>query len=814
MVRVKQSEFETSSQIPSGKNKTYFETESYFIENLGNDYLPYSKEETREETKERRRKMTRIFMRKSQASESQKTKVEGDLKRKLGTGYIPEKDGETPCETRLRRKKLRRLSSTQSSTQSSQASTQSSQASSQISILDPEFGLVTNEWITDDIIDVAATILKQQFPLVAGFEKASVGRVAFAVQVDTNTEGMQFHHINGCHWVLSSTMGGLPIKIYDSLPSESPSRDLIHQLTNLYFPGEVSAEEVVQIPVQRQEGAQDCGIFAICFAVSLLHGQDVSRLRYDQSKMRSHLITCLQKKKITPFPLTCNEKENQVPNSFNVSSKKSYRDVLKGNNDKENQALHFIDHDSNAAVLERNRQFLDTEKSYREKLGDKYIPFASGESQMSTKTRRDKMETWLVKQKTKAPSPQEKIVHLESPANESISEEAERLNALNNANLSSKKSYRDVLKGNNENENQAPHFIDHGSDAAVLERNRQFLDKEKSYRDKLGEKYLPFAAGESIWRTRTRRNQMEAWLAKQKEKAHCPQEEIEQLESPANESISKEAERLNALNNANQRKEAQRQLFDITNVPEALTKETHQQRQAVKRNFERNRNTDAELNRKGESLNLPPMVIPEREDDADRNKRRTLYKSKITQIERNQKIDVKLNRRGEYLNLPPMEIPVAEDNQARNRRRKLYRKEIKEAEQKKAMEEENPLQQCSDPAINVEAFETEWETLKKEFDYAAERPSEKFSEREKKLWKACDEFTTKQKNYIYESCEVCHEINQVAAPYQVYQDLRMCPRCRKDDLRPRLFSAENNMIPADQPEVTSEIRQIQKKNLQ
>ena len=51
-------------------------------------------------------------------------------------------------------------------------------------------------------------------------------------------------------------------------------------------------------------GIADCGHFAIAFAVHLAFGEDVSRLTFDQSQMRQHLVKCFQKKETQPFPLT------------------------------------------------------------------------------------------------------------------------------------------------------------------------------------------------------------------------------------------------------------------------------------------------------------------------------------------------------------------------------------------------------------------------------------------------------------------------------------------------------------------------------
>ena len=53
---------------------------------------------------------------------------------------------------------------------------------------------------------------------------------------------------------------------------------------------------------QFQKGGSDCGLFAIAFATDLCHGNNPASYRYDQDKLRSHLLECLRLKKMTPFP--------------------------------------------------------------------------------------------------------------------------------------------------------------------------------------------------------------------------------------------------------------------------------------------------------------------------------------------------------------------------------------------------------------------------------------------------------------------------------------------------------------------------------
>jgi len=46
---------------------------------------------------------------------------------------------------------------------------------------------------------------------------------------------------------------------------------------------------------QKQTGGMDCGLFAIAFAVALMFNLHPSKLKFNQQKMRSHLVECCTK---------------------------------------------------------------------------------------------------------------------------------------------------------------------------------------------------------------------------------------------------------------------------------------------------------------------------------------------------------------------------------------------------------------------------------------------------------------------------------------------------------------------------------------
>ena len=53
---------------------------------------------------------------------------------------------------------------------------------------------------------------------------------------------------------------------------------------------------------QVQKGIHDYGLFCMAFSFSLAAGEDLSTIRFDQTRMREHLEACFESKQLTSFP--------------------------------------------------------------------------------------------------------------------------------------------------------------------------------------------------------------------------------------------------------------------------------------------------------------------------------------------------------------------------------------------------------------------------------------------------------------------------------------------------------------------------------
>ena len=87
------------------------------------------------------------------------------------------------------------------------------------------------------------------------------------------------------------------IEIFDSLYA-SVHKDSRNTIMNLF---ESSCVPVLTMAeMSKQEGVNDCGVFAIAAATALAFGSDP--LQVQQSRMREHLLICFERGSISPFP--------------------------------------------------------------------------------------------------------------------------------------------------------------------------------------------------------------------------------------------------------------------------------------------------------------------------------------------------------------------------------------------------------------------------------------------------------------------------------------------------------------------------------
>ena len=160
--------------------------------------------------------------------------------------------------------------------------------------------LLNGIWITDNIVNAGQIIIKYTFPHICGLQNIlPVMNLQFDVQL---TEFVQILHIDGNHWITISTIGCKvgEVNLYDCNQCESLSASTEEQMSCLLNSKEKELHVKI-MPVQRQKGCSDCGLFALAFAATLCSGSCPSNMVYKQSSMRKHLLDCFLHFSMTIF---------------------------------------------------------------------------------------------------------------------------------------------------------------------------------------------------------------------------------------------------------------------------------------------------------------------------------------------------------------------------------------------------------------------------------------------------------------------------------------------------------------------------------
>ena len=101
------------------------------------------------------------------------------------------------------------------------------------------------------------------------------------------------------HWYTVSTVGCSEgsVNWYDSSYNELDFDSKVQICSILKYDGKVL--KFNKIPLQSQQEAADCGLFAIAFALCLGNNPQ-------SRKMREHLVDCIENQNFTNFPFSVN----------------------------------------------------------------------------------------------------------------------------------------------------------------------------------------------------------------------------------------------------------------------------------------------------------------------------------------------------------------------------------------------------------------------------------------------------------------------------------------------------------------------------
>ena len=105
-------------------------------------------------------------------------------------------------------------------------------------------------------------------------------------------------------WRQRTCTGVVNVLVMDSMGLFMSLNELtILQIARIYsIRRSKSFLEIQMLSVQQQKGAFDCALFAIANATEVCEGNNPEHVKYDQTKMRDHLLNCFGSRKLTTFP--------------------------------------------------------------------------------------------------------------------------------------------------------------------------------------------------------------------------------------------------------------------------------------------------------------------------------------------------------------------------------------------------------------------------------------------------------------------------------------------------------------------------------
>ena len=170
-------------------------------------------------------------------------------------------------------------------------------------MLADKYILTSNDWLTDRHVNAANKLLLAQFPSQNGLQDPLL-LVNLKKYNSSRDKFVQVINVNNQHWICISNKlcsAGV-VEVFDTLPHLSKNSETVYSQVATILRSEDKSFTLNHIDVQRQFGSNDCALFSIAFATNLCFGEDPHQIGYLQSSFRPHLLKCLEKKQLAPFP--------------------------------------------------------------------------------------------------------------------------------------------------------------------------------------------------------------------------------------------------------------------------------------------------------------------------------------------------------------------------------------------------------------------------------------------------------------------------------------------------------------------------------
>ena len=157
------------------------------------------------------------------------------------------------------------------------------------------------EELTDKHMQFTQCMIKKQFPSIGGLYSTLLQDKPPSFRSRTANTIQVVHCKKRKHWITTSTKWckDNQVAVYDSVfvRLDAETRTTIMKMFRLK-----KTKDIIMMPMQKQDGSTDCGVFAIAVMTSLAYEEDPSRVEYNQMQLRQHLSDCITKGNLVCFP--------------------------------------------------------------------------------------------------------------------------------------------------------------------------------------------------------------------------------------------------------------------------------------------------------------------------------------------------------------------------------------------------------------------------------------------------------------------------------------------------------------------------------
>ena len=184
------------------------------------------------------------------------------------------------------------------------------------SLLNDALKLKDKEWLSDDHIFAFFQILQRQFQDINGLFPPVTKAILQYSKKGIKSSTVFINNVDN-HWITYTNLNSNNEN--DSNFSQWTVYDSLHYSKNKHIPTfkallpSYEYAIINRAKVQKQEGFDDCGLFALAFATTLCFNLNPINLIFDQIKMRDHYKNCIQSNTVTMFPHTEKKLTNRIP---------------------------------------------------------------------------------------------------------------------------------------------------------------------------------------------------------------------------------------------------------------------------------------------------------------------------------------------------------------------------------------------------------------------------------------------------------------------------------------------------------------------